>query len=385
MSLQMNAYAGLQSKPPINTASTMSKILCRAISRIAPCLGMIVLLTTALPLASAHAGQPPQTLVGFHALAPTGMILPGMDDGEEALGLIIRLLVAGLGVVLASWVFARPRHTNRITRPGFEVISPSERRNYIPLEEKHQAMDFINGIKTQGKLRLSANLNKVTLSIRKYGYLMEDKNYRNALLVNRRRVRRTLLRNGDVLDLGDLTLLYRDNRLMRITRYAPVTPPEGKVLLKFEKAKGPVRKGTPMLVPEQFPNRVFYITKNKVFIGRSEANDLVIKSSGVQNRHAKIEQVGGKLKIQDLTLLGSTYINNRRIEQRFLREGDEIGIENHKFKYQLAPKPIRERMPRAQQAAPPSADSESVEQEDGLDNGMDSVADNATDTDLNEE
>ena len=244
--------------------------------------------------------------------------------------------------------FARPkgpvrRTVNRIGQPGFEVISPSEKRRFIPLEDRFQAMDFVTKIQTRGGLRLSANLNKVTLSIRRFGYLMEDKNYRNALLVNRRRVRRTLLRDGDVLDLGDLTLLYRDHREPKVIRHASVTPGDGKSQIKFARPKGPVRKGVGMLTSEQVSNRPFFLTKNVIYIGRSESNDLTIKSRAVYYRHAKIEKVGGRYKMKDLSILGNTFINNRRIEQRFLKDGDEISIEMHRFKFQIVSRTTGER------------------------------------------
>ena len=266
----------------------------------------------------------------FHALKEA--------EADRSVGVIVLL-----GLPLAVWLVRRPREVNRITGPGFEVISPTERRRFIPLEERFQALDFLSKIETTGGLRLSANLNKVTLSVRKYGYLMEDKNYRNALLVNRRRVRRTLLRDGDVLDLGDLTLLYRDNRGTRIVRYASITPGEGKSQIKFQRLKGPIRRGIPMLVPEQTPTRIFYVTRNKIFIGRSENNDLVIKSRNVYYRHAKLERVGGRWKLQDLSILGNTFVNNRRIEQRFLKDGDEISIESHRFKFGFVTRAMRER------------------------------------------
>jgi len=247
---------------------------------------------------------------------------------------------------LAGLVVGRRNSLNAINSPGFEVISPTEKRRFFPLDDRFQTMEFINKIETRGNLRISANINKVSLSIRRFGYLMEDKNFRNALLVNRRRVRRTLLRDGDVLDLGDLTLLYRDNRQAKIVRYSSVTPGEGKSQIKFERLKGPVRKGMPMLVSGQSPHRTFYIAKNLIFIGRSEKNDLTIKSRAVHYRHAKIERVGGQYKFQDLSLLGNTFVNNRRVEQRFLKEGDEISIENHRFKFRFATRSMRERPPQ---------------------------------------
>lgn len=282
--------------------------------------------------------------------APPGGGGPPVRDW---LGYGARGALALLTLPLLFWLVRRPRVVNRIEGPGFEVISPTEQRRFIALEERFQALDFLSRVETDGQLRLSANLNKVTLSIRKYGYLMEDKNYRNALLVNRRRVRRTLLRDGDVLDLGDLTLLYRDNRAARIVNYASVTPPEGKAQIRFDRLKGPVRRGMPMLVPEQQPNRPFYVTKNKVFMGRSDNNDLVIKSRNVYYRHAKLERVGGRWKLQDLSVLGNTFVNNRRVEQRFLKDGDEIAIEAHRFRFGFVTRTMRDRPPAPHDAAPP--------------------------------
>jgi pSer/pThr/pTyr-binding forkhead associated (FHA) protein len=306
---------------------------------------------------------------GADAARPLGLALirlqpgPATPAAEAELrdwpGYAARGVLALLALPFAWWLLRRPRVVNPIPGPGFEVASPSERRRFIPLEERFQTLDFVGKIQTDGQLRLSANLNKVTLSARKYGYLMEDKNYRNALLVNRRRVRRTLLRDGDVLDLGDLTLLYRDNRAAPIVRYSSITPAEGKSQIKFQRLNGPIRKGMPMFVPEQTPNRIFYVTKNKVFIGRSENNDLVIKSRNVYYRHAKLERIGGRWKLQDLSILGSTFVNNRRIEQRFLKEGDEISIESHRFKFGFVTRAMRERPPHPAQA---SAAEESEEQ-----------------------
>jgi len=286
-------------------------------------------------------GKPGPGIPG--SAAPQREARPAVSGGQDGVGWGLRGLLALLAVPAAFWVLHRPRRVNAVRGPGFEVITQSERRQFIPLEEKVTQLDFVSRIKMVGSLRLSANLNKVGLSNRRFGYLMEDKNFRNALLVNRRRVRRTLLKDGDVLDLGDLTLLYRDNRKGSALRQAPASPPDGKVSIKFERMRGPVRRGTPMLSSESQPNRVFYITSNLVFIGRSDGNDLIIKSPHVQNRHAKIERVGSRYKLQDLSMMGNTFVNNRRVEQRYLREGDEIAIDAHRFKFGMVSKPLRER------------------------------------------
>ncbi len=283
-----------------------------------------------------------------------GFFPAGFRSSEAAPQPIALLWYGGiflLTIPLAFWVLSRKRQVNGIEAPGFEIITASEMRRFIPLEEKFRHLDFVAGVKTRGSLRLSANLNKVNLSIRRYGYLLEDKNFRNALLVNRRRVRRTLLRDGDVLDLGDLTLLYRDNREAPVFRQSSVSPPEGKVVIRFDRLRGPVRRGLPMLVSEQNPNRKFFITKNVVFIGRSETNDLIIKSRNMEYRHAKIEKVGGRYKLLDLAMSGKIFVNNRRVEQWMLKEGDEITFDMLRFQFQKTSKGMRD-LPPAQASAP---------------------------------
>ena len=80
-----------------------------------------------------------------------------------------------------------------------------------------------------------------------------------------------------------------------------------------------------------------------MFVGRSEANDLVVKAQNMGYRHARIDKVGGRYKVVNLTNSGNTYVNNRRIESRFLKDGDEVTFDTHKFTFSLVTKPVRER------------------------------------------
>lgn len=299
--------------------------------------------------------------------------VPAAARGERAAAfrgswgaLLASAALALLHLPLLWWLASRTRPLNRITGPGFEIITHSERRRYIPLAEKYQQLDFVAEIKTKGSLRISANLNRVSLSERRYGTLMEDRNFRNALLVNRRRVRRTLLKDGDVLDLGDLTLLYRDNRAP-VSARAPGGAQAGEVrpVIRFDRLRGPVRRDTPMLIPDQTPSKVFYISKNLVFLGRSETNDVVVKGPNIAYRHAKIERIGGHYKLVDLAMAGSTFVNNRRVEQRILKDGDEIALDSLRFVFTLTPRQIKERaQPRQPYGEEPAADTEELPAED---------------------
>ena len=280
---------------------------------------------------------------------------------ELALGLWLPLLL-GLGV---WWLLNKkaPLALGKDHEPGLEVISPNQPRQFFALGDKYLSLDKITNRQEWGELRLSANLNKVQLSIRRFGYMLEDKNFRNALLVNRRRMRRTLLTEGDVLDLGDLTLLYRDSR--STVGYRPsLASGEGKVGIRFNTPRGPVKKGTPMIIPEAAPNRVFFVTKNLVYVGRSQSCDLSLRSTEVAFRHAKIERVGGRFKLTDLALAGNTFVNNRRVEQRYLRDGDELAIDTIRFRFALSNRTIAESVltPRNNGESGDSAENVEVEE-----------------------
>ncbi|MGK5094365.1 FHA domain-containing protein [Deltaproteobacteria bacterium TL4] len=225
--------------------------------------------------------------------------------------------------------------------PGFQVLTPGEEDQFIALEAKNYTLDFLSEIKTKGGLRLSANLNKVTMVPHQGTFLLEDKNYKNALLINRRRIHRILLKNGDILDIGELTLLYRNEN------YQPTSiigedgnADEELTPIQSKKLKGPVRKDIPVLIAEK-NKQENYLIKNITFIGSSSINDIVLKHPQVASKHAKIVRIGGQYKIQTMSTQEGTFVNNRRIEQRFLRDGDEISIGEYSFKFRMARTPSK--------------------------------------------
>ena len=62
-------------------------------------------------------------------------------------------------------------------------------------------------------------------------------------------------------------------------------------------------------------------------------NDIVIESDEVAMRHAKIYKIGKSWKIQNLQNHENTFVNGRRIDQRFLKDGDEVAIGDFIFKF----------------------------------------------------
>ena len=245
-------------------------------------------------------------------------------------------------LVFALWLLQKPK-TRTPSGPGFQLLNIGEQGMFIPLKPEVQTLELLSKINTGKKYRLSANLNRVTLTPHQNSFLLEDKNYKNALLINRRRSHRILLTNDDILDVGEMVLLYRNTDLSfnNLNRNL-----DGSLELPAASAKlkGPVQKGTPILTFLGSQQKIPLI-RNLNTMGTSNSNDIVIESNEVASRHAKIYKVGETWKIQNLHIHETTSVNGRRIDQRFLQDGDEVTLGDVLIKFNISKTKFRQ-MPR---------------------------------------
>ncbi len=69
--------------------------------------------------------------------------------------------------------------------------------------------------------------------------------------------------------------------------------------------------------------------KSSLLIGRRRTNDLVIENLAVSGDHAKIEPSQGGFVLTDLQSKNGTYVNNKPVTTRQLKNGDVIKIGMH--------------------------------------------------------
>lgn len=69
-----------------------------------------------------------------------------------------------------------------------------------------------------------------------------------------------------------------------------------------------------------------YEIKGSCTIGRNEGNDIVISDSTVSPSHARIEMRGDKIILHDNNSINGTWVNDERIEEKALSDGDEIRV-----------------------------------------------------------
>ena len=236
-------------------------------------------------------------------------------------------------LIFALWLLQKPK-TKKPADAGFKLLNIGEQDLFISLKPEVQTLELLLDINTSKKYRLSANLNRVTLTPHKNSFLLEDRNYKNALLVNRRRSHKILLANDDILDVGEMVLLYRNPDLS--FDYINSNQ-EGIAELNAEssKIKGPVQKGTPILTFLGSQQKIPLI-RNTNTMGKSNSNDVVIESNEVASRHAKIYKVGETWKIQNLHIHETTSVNGRRIDQRLLQDGDEVTLGDVLIKFNIS-------------------------------------------------
>jgi len=187
---------------------------------------------------------------------------------------------------------------------------------------------------------MSANLNRVTLTPHQNTFVLEDKNYKNALLINRRRSHRTVLCDNDVLDVGEMILLFRNHVVPAGTIHRPASKDLQLPIVGII-PKGPVHKMTPILTVSGSTQKI-PLVRNLITIGSSNSNDIIVEGDEVALRHAKIYKVGASWKIQNLLIQETTTVNGRRIDQRFLQDGDEVTVGDIMFKFKSCKAQIKQ-------------------------------------------
>jgi pSer/pThr/pTyr-binding forkhead associated (FHA) protein len=86
-----------------------------------------------------------------------------------------------------------------------------------------------------------------------------------------------------------------------------------KIILKFNEA-----------VIKEIP-----LDREHLTIGRKPDNDLVIDNPAVSGHHAKLERVQSVFFLEDLGSTNGTFVNEKKIDKKQLRDGDRVMVGKH--------------------------------------------------------
>ncbi len=172
-------------------------------------------------------------------------------------------------------------------------------------------------------------------------YFLSDLKSGNGTFLNNQKVRpleKNLLRSGDVIRIEDYEirfLLAEDGPEHTVEEDTDTDILEIKLIKKMLKTLDAddtpsvevlngVAVGKKLLIPD---------SKQEVVIGRDGAADLTIDENVISRLHAKLERKWGGIVIVDLQSKNGTFVNNDRVEEKLLRDGDKIMLGTVKLLY----------------------------------------------------
>jgi hypothetical protein len=79
-----------------------------------------------------------------------------------------------------------------------------------------------------------------------------------------------------------------------------------------------------------------YDVQDRVRIGRSEENDVLLVDPSVSRTHAVVEVTGSEPLVRDLGSTNGTYVNGERVEAQPLRDGDELTFGNTRMRFEAS-------------------------------------------------
>jgi pSer/pThr/pTyr-binding forkhead associated (FHA) protein len=91
-----------------------------------------------------------------------------------------------------------------------------------------------------------------------------------------------------------------------------------KIILKFNEA-----------VLKEIP-----LDREQLTIGRKPDNDLVIDNPAVSGHHAKLARVQSVYFLEDLGSTNGTFVNEKKIDKKQLRDGDRVMVGKHLLLYE---------------------------------------------------
>lgn len=75
------------------------------------------------------------------------------------------------------------------------------------------------------------------------------------------------------------------------------------------------------------------LDKDEISIGRHPESDIFLDDVTVSRRHALVRRVGAGFHVEDAGSLNGTYVNQNRVENAALNDGDEVQIGKFKLTY----------------------------------------------------
>jgi len=106
---------------------------------------------------------------------------------------------------------------------------------------------------------------------------------------------------------------------------------------------GQITRGEALLVVRDGPEvgRRYRLHGDIVTIGRNPENDIALDDITVSRRHASVHRRGSDYHVKDAGSLNGTYVNQRRVDDAPLGQGDEVQIGKFRMVFLEHPEDVR--------------------------------------------
>lgn len=187
-----------------------------------------------------------------------------------------------------------------------------------------------------------------------------------------------ILRHGDTISIESFNLSFNMIDEMLANSFNEVTDSdmlEVKLLKKVLRAIDKESIPSIEVLNGNFVGKKFFIPADieEAVIGRDETADFEIKEYVISRNHAKIVRGEEHVTIQDLGSKNGTYVNNRRITEQELHDGDRIAlgtivliyrnpkeVDMEEISAQARKRHVIEESPAIEEAAPPEEGAEDM-------------------------
>jgi pSer/pThr/pTyr-binding forkhead associated (FHA) protein len=141
----------------------------------------------------------------------------------------------------------------------------------------------------------------------------------------------TLLRHGDLISIDNYNLSFSAIDEMLSSSFNEITDSdvlEVKLLKKVLRAIDKESIPSIEVLNGNFVGKKFFLTDDieEVTIGRDESSEFEIREYVISRQHAKIVKKGERLFLEDMKSKNGTYLNNKRVMQEELHDGDRIAL-----------------------------------------------------------
>lgn len=181
---------------------------------------------------------------------------------------------------------------------------------------------------------------------------------------------KNILKHGDVISIEDFNLSFNQIDEMLAQSFNEITDTdilEVKLLKKVLKAID--KESIPSIEVQNgsFVGKKFFFQSDvdEAIIGRDESADFEVKEYVISRRHAKISRRGEAFFIEDLGSKNGTFLNNSKVNQSILHDGDRIALGTivmiFRYPKEVTVDAIKDSVRK--QTLPPAAENLAVEEE----------------------